>query len=143
LLKTSQIDPVNPTLSYLHISHLPPNHLLFISKQRPTLDRGPGIQHAPPLPCPPAPPWQRIPCVIWAEDALAHYGVPTVCFDLFLLVHDSAQATKCLTDGGFVRVGLNKRYKDIPRLDEGVPRFVDPAYRQLSLLSDIESCIAC
>ena len=83
-----------------------------------------------------------IPCVIWAEDALAHYGVPTECFDLFLLVHDPTQAAKCLKDGGFIRVGSNERYQRIPPLYEGVPRFVDPAYRQLSLLPNMESCIA-
>ena len=82
-----------------------------------------------------------IPCVIWAEDALAHYGVPTECFDLFLLVHDPTQAAKCLMAGGF-RVGSNDCYKDIPELDEDVPRFIDPAYRQISSLSNIESCVA-
>jgi len=82
-----------------------------------------------------------IPCVIWAEDALAHYGVPTVCFDLFLLVHDTAQAARCLTAGGF-RVGSNDRYKDIPGLHDDVPRFIDPAYRQYSVLSNMESCVA-
>lgn len=29
-----------------------------------------------------------VPCVICAEDALHHYGVPTVAFDLFCLVED-------------------------------------------------------
>jgi hypothetical protein len=69
-----------------------------------------------------------LPCVIWAEDALAHYGVPTECFDLFLLVHDPTQAIQCLTDGGFIRVGSNERYERILPLYEGVPRLVDPAY---------------
>ncbi|KAI9761280.1 MAG: hypothetical protein M1840_001983 [Geoglossum simile] len=83
-----------------------------------------------------------IPCVIWAEDALAHYGVPAVSFDLFLLVHDPTQAAKCLTGGGFIRMGSNERYKLIPPLYEGVLRFVDPANRELALPSNMESCIA-
>jgi hypothetical protein len=29
-----------------------------------------------------------VPCVIWGEDALTAYDIPTIVFDLFLLVHD-------------------------------------------------------
>ncbi|KAI9762268.1 MAG: hypothetical protein M1840_001447 [Geoglossum simile] len=74
-----------------------------------------------------------IPCVIWGEDALAHYGVPTGRFDLFLLVHDPTQAAECLTAAGFL-VGSNDRYKYLPQLHEGVPRFIDPTYSSPRLL---------
>ncbi|KAF2475535.1 uncharacterized protein BDR25DRAFT_382564 [Lindgomyces ingoldianus] len=29
-----------------------------------------------------------IPCVVWFEDAVAYYGVPTIVFDLYVLVSD-------------------------------------------------------
>jgi hypothetical protein len=44
-----------------------------------------------------------IPCVIWAEDALSHYGVPTVVFDPFLLVDDPEAAAECLCNAGYIR----------------------------------------
>lgn len=31
---------------------------------------------------------ESLPCLIWGEDALGHHGVPTILFDVFLLVHD-------------------------------------------------------
>ncbi|OIW33771.1 hypothetical protein CONLIGDRAFT_628692 [Coniochaeta ligniaria NRRL 30616] len=37
-----------------------------------------------------------IPCAIWCEDALKHYGVPTMVFDLYLLVADIDQAREVL-----------------------------------------------
>jgi hypothetical protein len=85
-----------------------------------------------------------IPCVIWAEDALAHHGVNTECFDLFLLVHNQMQAAECLAASGFIRVGSDGSYKHIPPLDEGVPRFVDPEYRQYYSFRDgnTESSVA-
>ena len=75
-----------------------------------------------------------IPCVIWAEDALAHYGVKTALFNLFLLVHDPTQATSCLTAGGFIRVGPNEGYRHLPPLYEGVPHLIDPANREYSFI---------
>lgn len=52
------------------------------------------------------------------------------------------QAAECLTAGGFIGVGSNGSYQDVPPLDENVPRFIDPAYRQCSVLSNIESSVA-
>ncbi|KAL2753279.1 hypothetical protein ACRALDRAFT_1065392 [Sodiomyces alcalophilus JCM 7366] len=43
----------------------------------------------------------RIPCVVWFEDALWHYGVPTGVFDLYLLVPDIDQAAKALLHQGW------------------------------------------
>lgn len=37
----------------------------------------------------------------WFEDAVAHYGVPTVLFDLYLLVKDIHIAAKVLLDNGW------------------------------------------
>jgi hypothetical protein len=75
-----------------------------------------------------------IPCVIWAEDALAHFGVKTALFNLFLLVHDPTQAASCLTAGGFIRVGPNEGYRHLPPLYEGVPHLIDPANREYSFI---------
>lgn len=37
-------------------------------------------------------------CAIWFEDAIAHYGVPTVVFDLYLLVPNIQEAAEVLQD---------------------------------------------
>ncbi|OAA59032.1 hypothetical protein SPI_06234 [Niveomyces insectorum RCEF 264] len=42
-----------------------------------------------------------IPCVVWFEDAVAHYGVPTVVFDLHLLVEDIDTAAQALRNHGW------------------------------------------
>lgn len=42
-----------------------------------------------------------IPCVIWFEDALAFYGVPTGVFSLYLLVSDHEQAGQILAQHGW------------------------------------------
>lgn len=44
----------------------------------------------------------RVPYVIWFEDALSHFGVPTVVFDLYLLVEDIDRAAKLLIEAGWV-----------------------------------------
>ncbi|KAG2414480.1 hypothetical protein HFD88_003671 [Aspergillus terreus] len=43
-----------------------------------------------------------IPYVIWFEDALAHYGVPTIVFDLYVLVLDIDTAADALIKAGWV-----------------------------------------
>lgn len=42
-----------------------------------------------------------IPCVVWFEDAIGHYGVPTVVFDLHLLVPDIDAAAEVLLKNGW------------------------------------------
>ncbi|KAL5320348.1 hypothetical protein ACEPPN_011149 [Leptodophora sp. 'Broadleaf-Isolate-01'] len=44
---------------------------------------------------------KRIPCVMWCEDAIAHYGVPTVVFSLYLLVPNINQAAEALVQSGW------------------------------------------
>ncbi|KAI9035675.1 uncharacterized protein KD926_003119 [Aspergillus affinis] len=43
-----------------------------------------------------------IPYVIWFEDALVHYGVPTVVFDLYVLVLDIDTAADALIKAGWI-----------------------------------------
>lgn len=43
----------------------------------------------------------EVPYVIWFEDALAYYGVPTVVFDLYILVTDIDIAADCLVKAGW------------------------------------------
>ena len=43
----------------------------------------------------------NIPCLAWFEDALGYYGVPTVVFDLFLLVPDIDEAALLLEENGW------------------------------------------
>lgn len=42
-----------------------------------------------------------IPCYIWAEDALHHYGVRTGLFTLQIIVQDTEAAAKLLMDNGW------------------------------------------
>lgn len=48
---------------------------------------------------------QGIPCLVWFEDAIAPYGVPTVIFDLHLLVLSMDEATRALMDKGWTDAG--------------------------------------
>lgn len=43
----------------------------------------------------------NIPCVIWCEDAVAYYGVPTVVFSFYILVPDIDKAAKALIHRGW------------------------------------------
>lgn len=57
----------------------------------------------------------NIDCAIWFEDAIAHYGVPTVVFDLYLLVPDIEQAAESLQQHG---------WHDAPRLERDTFHFL-------------------
>jgi hypothetical protein len=50
----------------------------------------------------------NIPCVVWFEDAIAYYGVPTVLFDLYILVPDIETATQVLVQDGWNLVPQEK-----------------------------------
>lgn len=43
-----------------------------------------------------------IPCVVWFEDALGYYGVPTVVFSLYLLTPNIDSAAQVLKEKGWV-----------------------------------------
>ena len=59
---------------------------------------------------------QGIPCMIWGEDALAAYHVPTRPSDLFLLLHDPEAAASELQACGYTRAPVNARFEFIPEL---------------------------
>ena len=63
-----------------------------------------------------------VPCVIWGEDALTAYEIPTIVFDLFLLVHNPESATLVLASHGFKRTTPSPRFYDIPQMNDDVPR---------------------
>ena len=44
---------------------------------------------------------KQVPHVIWFEDALFQYGVPTVVFDLYILVEDIDLASEILAMAGW------------------------------------------
>lgn len=72
-----------------------------------------------------------IPCFVWFEDAIAPYGVPTVVFDLYLLVPDLDNAARALTDSGWVDAGPNTRSfhfltKQFPQRRLNPPGFTAP-----------------
>lgn len=65
---------------------------------------------------------EGIPCVVWFEDAIGHYGVPTVAFGLYLLVPDIDAATQVLVEHGWANADTQSaeyhflsRHADIPR----------------------------
>ncbi|KAL5332475.1 hypothetical protein BJX70DRAFT_130218 [Aspergillus crustosus] len=43
-----------------------------------------------------------IPYVVWFEDAIRHYGVPTVQFNLYILAQDIDIAAECLIRAGWI-----------------------------------------
>ncbi|PKY06761.1 hypothetical protein P168DRAFT_288663 [Aspergillus campestris IBT 28561] len=43
----------------------------------------------------------QVPHVVWFEDALVHYGVPTAVFDLYILVEDIELTAECLAKAGW------------------------------------------
>ena len=51
-----------------------------------------------------------IPCMIWREDLLAAYGVPTSVSDLFLLVHEPEEAAEALQRARWTHVQPNPRF---------------------------------
>ncbi|KAE8145897.1 hypothetical protein BDV25DRAFT_170167 [Aspergillus avenaceus] len=44
----------------------------------------------------------KVPCVVWFEDTLRYYGVPTVLFDLYILVPNIEVAANLLIKEGWV-----------------------------------------
>jgi hypothetical protein len=50
-----------------------------------------------------------IPCAVWGEDLLRHFGVPTIIFDHFLLVSNPETAASKLESYGFYPLPLNPR----------------------------------
>jgi hypothetical protein len=51
-----------------------------------------------------------IPCAVWGEDLLRHFGVPTIIFDHFLLVTNPETAALKLESYGFHPLPPNSRY---------------------------------
>jgi hypothetical protein len=57
-----------------------------------------------------------IPCAVWGEDLLRHFGVPTIIFDHFLLVSNPESAASKLEPLGFHPLPLNPRYHFLEEL---------------------------
>ena len=66
-----------------------------------------------------------IPCVVWAEDALAYYGVPILSFELFVIVADVDAAAPCLKNAGYVREDP-RVWEPLPELMEASSRLLQP-----------------
>ena len=47
---------------------------------------------------------------IWAEDALTAYGVPTVCFELYLMTDNVAGAVEALVQKGYIQKAPEKNH---------------------------------
>jgi len=57
-----------------------------------------------------------IPCTVWGEDLLRHFGVPTIIFDHFLLVPNVETAASKLESLGFHPLPPNPRYRFLEEL---------------------------
>jgi hypothetical protein len=83
-----------------------------------------------------------IPCVVWFEDAIAHYGSPTVVFDLYILVPDIETAADMLVQDGWNLVSQGKG--KIARADVDSPqrRLTSPTSRENgnAILPVAQSC---
>jgi hypothetical protein len=63
---------------------------------------------------------RKIPRVVWFEDTLHYYGIPTVVFDLYILVPDIDTAADCLVKAGWLvdtqgRPTIGNAYVDLPQ----------------------------
>ena len=66
----------------------------------------------------------KIPCYVWGEHALAYgFGIPTIVFDMFLLVEDPEAAAQALLDRGLVRAKPNPLFAKISQFRQA-PRLV-------------------
>ena len=68
-----------------------------------------------------------IPCILWGEDLLIHFGVPTVIFDRFLLVANPQVASLKLESLGFHRLPPNPRYRYLEELTQDSIRLSNPS----------------
>lgn len=68
---------------------------------------------------------QGISCVVWAEDALAYYGVPIVSSELFVLVANVGAATRCLRNIAYATEAA-REWEPLPELMEGSSRLRQP-----------------
>lgn len=78
-----------------------------------------------------------IPCLVWFEDALASYGVPTVVFDLHLLVADLDEAAHALIDSGWTDAGPRNSPYDflrgvIPQRRLNPPNWTPPSQKPIT-----------
>ena len=69
---------------------------------------------------------EGLPCTIWGEDALAHHGIPTFVFDVFLLVNDVEKSKQTLLKHGFEPAPPNPRFKRIAALSSNAVRIAKP-----------------
>ena len=68
-----------------------------------------------------------IPCVLWGEDLLRHFEVPTLIFDRFFLVANPEVASSKIESFGFHRLPPNPRYRWLEELTQGSIRLSNPS----------------
>lgn len=78
-----------------------------------------------------------IPACVWGEDALAHLGVPTIVFGLFLIVPDVEAAAEKLKDEGYILGERPLAYKRKPEFSNYyLPPHDDNANRGSQTIDD-------
>ncbi|KAI0010564.1 hypothetical protein F4779DRAFT_616531 [Xylariaceae sp. FL0662B] len=64
--------------------------------------------------------------MVWFEDAVANYGVPTVVFDLHLIVPDIDEASAILQESGWERLLSPPTEEDVGSVDDSPPAAIRP-----------------
>ncbi|CAI7595724.1 unnamed protein product [Penicillium discolor] len=80
----------------------------------------------------------QIPYVIWFEDTLHHYGVPTVKFNLYLLVSDLDEAAELLVKAGWVMDSQGPRKIGNAKVEFPQKRLVSPTTKTITVLLPAE-----
>ncbi|KAJ5544841.1 hypothetical protein N7535_006772 [Penicillium sp. DV-2018c] len=82
-----------------------------------------------------------ISCYLWAEDALAYYGVPTGVFDIHIVVDDVKEAADALIERGWhpPPPDFEARYIDI---EEATCYLVEPQCKSVGLFDSVVALTA-
>ena len=80
----------------------------------------------------------QVPYTIWFEDALYHYRVPTVLFDLYILVPDLDEAAAVLVTAGWVIDSQGRHKIGNAKVDFPQRRLLSPKGRTLAVLLPAE-----
>ncbi|KAJ5165222.1 uncharacterized protein N7500_007052 [Penicillium coprophilum] len=76
----------------------------------------------------------RFPHVIWFEDALHHYGVPTLKFNLYLLVADIEKAAELLVKAGGALDSQEPRKIGNAKVELPQKRLISPTSQTITVL---------
>ena len=56
---------------------------------------------------------QGIRCIVWFKDVIAHYGVPTIVFSLYVLVQDPVSTARLLLQNRWTSMQQEQKIRNI------------------------------